>query len=86
MSLLFIAAHGRQKGAKMSTKTKVTLFKGGTKETTLPISQIKVPDLWHVAAALRETGKVADGPGCADLILNCWHIAGALHQHIIKSP
>ncbi|GAJ09382.1 unnamed protein product [marine sediment metagenome] len=66
----------------MASDEMVTLFKGGTEETTLPISKVNIPDLWHIAETIRSQGKVADGPGCCDLILNCWHIAGALKQHI----
>lgn len=66
----------------MASDEMVTLFKGGTRETTLPISEVDIPDLWHIAEALRSQGKVAYGSACADLILNCWHIAGALKQHI----
>ena len=66
----------------MASDEVVTLFKGGTKETPLPISEVDIPDLWYIAEALRKSGKVANGPGCADLILECWHIAGALRQHI----
>lgn len=69
----------------MARNTKVTLFKGGTKEKTVKISEVQIPNLWHIAQAIRENGKVQDGPGCAELILECWHIAGALKRHIEES-
>ena len=69
----------------MANKTKVTLSKGGTGEKTLPISQVKIPDLWHIAGAIEKTGKVADGPGCAALILECWSRAHDFKRHIQES-
>lgn len=69
----------------MAWNTKVTLFKGGTREKTLPISHVCIPNLWHIAEAIRTNGKVADGPGCAKIILEAWHIAGALRRHIEES-
>ena len=66
----------------MSNETKVTLNKGGSEEKTLPISQITIPDLWHIAEAIRKNGKVADGPGCAALILECWNLAHDLKNHV----
>ena len=69
----------------MASKTKVTLNKGGSKKKTIPISQVEIPDLWHIAEAIRKDGKVADGPGCADLILECWSRAHDLKRHIQES-
>jgi len=66
----------------MANETKVTLNKGGTKEMTVPISQVRIPNLWHIAEAIRKNGKVADGPGCAKLILECWNLAHDLKNHI----
>lgn len=68
----------------MSTQTKVTLFKGGTKEHTVRAGAVVIPDLWHIAQAIKERGKLKNGPACAEMILDCWHIAGALRQHIIE--
>ena len=69
----------------MANETKVTLNKGGSKETTMPISQVNIPDLWHIAEAIKRNGKVADGPGCADLILRCWNRAHDFKRHIQES-
>jgi len=66
----------------MARDTKITMSKGGMKEQIVPIKDIVIPDLWHIAMAIERTGKVADGPGCADLILECWHIAHFLKSHI----
>ena len=38
-------------------KIMVTLFKGGLNEKTLPIDEVIIPDLWHIAQAVKE-GKV----------------------------
>jgi len=69
----------------MANDTIVTLSKGGSKEATKPISKIEIPDLWHIAEAIRKTGTVADGPGCASLILECWHKALDFKRHIEES-
>ena len=69
----------------MSNETKVTLSKGGTGEKTKTISQVNIPDLWHIAEAIRKNGKVADGPGCAELILECWSRAHDFKRHIQES-
>ena len=66
----------------MSTLTKVTLAKGGTEERVVRAGDIIIPDLWHIAEALIKTGQVADGPGCADSILQCWHLCHDLKRHI----
>lgn len=69
----------------MSNETIITLYAGGTEERNLPVSKITIPDLWHIAEAIRQHGRVADGPGCADLILECWQIAHGLKRHIQES-
>ena len=66
----------------MANDAKVTLNKGGTEKKVVPISDVKIPDLWHIANTIRENGKVADGPGCAELILECWSRAHDLKRHI----
>lgn len=69
----------------MANNTKVVLSKGGSHQKTVPASEINIPDLWHIAEALRKNGQVADGPGCADLILECWNHAHGLKRHIVES-
>ena len=66
----------------MAATTKVTLNKGGSEEKTIEIGKLSIPDLWHIAEALRKKGKVANGPGCATAILICWSIANDLRRHI----
>lgn len=68
----------------MSNQTIITLSKGSDAEHQLPISQIIIPDLWRTANEIRDTGKVIDGPGCAEAILECWHIAHDLKNHIVS--
>jgi hypothetical protein len=73
----------------MAKDTKVTLFKGGTREVTIPVSEVAIPDLWHITQALRD-GSVSslNSKQCenaCEMILDCWHIAGALKVHIEKS-
>lgn len=54
---------------------KVTLSKGGTMERTVEVSEIIIPDLWHIA--LNQESKEAK-----DAILEVWHIAHDLKRHI----
>jgi hypothetical protein len=35
----------------------VTLSKGGTEERTVKISQVIIPDLWHIAQSLDDEDK-----------------------------
>jgi len=69
----------------MAATTKVTLNKGGSEEKTVSISKVVIPDLWLIAEALREKGKVHDGPGCATAILECWGLAHDFKRHIEES-
>jgi hypothetical protein len=65
----------------MTDKT-ITLFKGGTAEITLRPSQIEIPDLWHIAMALKtEKGY---GPQACDAILKTWHLAHGLRKALIE--
>lgn len=70
----------------MSSKTKVTLFKGGMREHTIEAGKIQIPDLWHIAGAIRKGKKIQNKTACREAILNCWFIAGALREHIITQP
>lgn len=70
----------------MSLTTQITLAKGGEEEMTVPLSQLIVPDLWHIAQALNSDGRVSDGAACARDILTCWHMAHDLHNHIAGQP
>lgn len=70
----------------MSSKTKVTLFKGGTKQCEVEASKIVIPDLWNIAQAIGEKEDLENPKACRDAILNCWHICGGLREHIINQP
>lgn len=70
----------------MSSETKVTLFRGGTKQLTLEAGKVIIPDLWHIAEAIRQGKKLKNKTACCEAILNCWHICGALREHIINQP
>jgi len=70
----------------MAKKTLVTLSKGGTKERTVPVSEIEIPDMWHISQAVRRTQEIALSQKAADLILEVWHLAHDLKKHIEESP
>lgn len=62
----------------MAKDTQVILNKGGTKERTAEISKITVPDLWGVYITLLD----ADDIDRAKMVLECWHLAHSLKNHI----
>lgn len=70
----------------MSNKTEVTLFRGGAEERTLPAEEIVIPDLWDISEAIRQGVGFTNPEVRANAIVECWHIAGALLQHIKDSP
>lgn len=70
----------------MSSKTKITMSRGGTDEHELPVSEIKIPDLWHIASALRCDKRIDSGSKSAGMVLKCWGIAHDLKNHIISQP
>lgn len=53
----------------------IVRHKGGTAQKTVPISQIVVPDLWHIAQAELDLD-------CRRAILETWHLAHDLKRHI----
>lgn len=68
------------------SKTTVTIFKGGSKERTLPINELRIPDLWHLACWLGENeGTVPNGKLASELVLETWHIAHDLKRHISEA-
>lgn len=73
------------KGSIMANDTKVTLSKGGSKERTLPISQVHIPDLWHIAEKIRTDGLNPPGTECAGLILEVWNLCHDFKRHIQES-
>ena len=68
----------------MKKETEVILSKGGTAEKTVSISQIAIPDMWHIAETIRKRCSIANPEATADQILKCWHLAHSLHRHISK--
>ena len=56
----------------------VTLHKGGSKEVTLDISRVEIPNLWDIAMGLIDAGRTEE----SDMVLECWHIAHNLKLHI----
>ncbi len=58
--------------------TSITLSKGGSKERTVCLQALEIPDLWHVAKSgycLRDDDR--------DKVLEVWHIAHDLKRHRI---
>jgi hypothetical protein len=50
---------------------RITRAKGGTGERSVGLAEIRIPDLWHLASALKEAG-------CGEQsgeVLECWHLA-----------
>jgi hypothetical protein len=58
----------------------VTLFKRGTKETTLPIRDVKIPDVWKALEALVDVINHDDPRH--DAILVTWHTAHSLKERL----
>ena len=61
--------------------TQITLNKGGKAEQIIDSSQIDVPDLWHLALSLWDAGNKIGSRA----VLECWHLAHSLKQHIQES-
>jgi len=61
-----------------------TRSKGGTAEREEIISQIQVPDLWHMISHVRDgvTLVPAYRTQIADAMLECWHLAHDLKRHL----
>ena len=61
---------------------KVTLNPGGTHEKTVDISEIQIPDLWHIAQALKSKKSAPTAVAAGDDVLEVWHLAHSLKKHI----
>jgi len=61
-----------------------TRSKGGTAEREEIISQIQVPDLWHMISHVRDgvTLVPAYRTQIADAMLECWHLAHDMKRHL----
>lgn len=69
----------------MKIEKMITLSKGGTKERNVPINQVEIPDLWHIAQVIKTSKDFRSGEETADLILKCWYLAHDLRKHIQES-
>lgn len=70
----------------MSNQTEITLSKGGTAERKITMSQLQIPDLWGLTQNIRQNSKIEQAGLCADKILECWHLAHDLKNHIESQP
>ena len=69
----------------------ITLNPGAPSEITAEPGAIPIPDLWHIAQELKQTGAtvyVLEGADiveklAGDYILDCWNLAHALRRYII---
>ncbi len=59
------------KGANMNSSNIVIRCPRGTDRREVPLDQIQVPDLWHVARYLEAKHEKR----AADAVLECWHLA-----------
>jgi len=61
-----------------------TRSKGGTAEREEIISQIQVPDLWHIIIGIREGTKVpkAHRDAVADAVYEAWTLAQDMRKHL----
>ena len=69
----------------MSNETMITLSRGGDEERTLPISEVYIPELYHIARDVRLNSKLINANVCSEVILLVWHIANDLKRHIVES-
>ncbi len=72
---------------RKAKKVMVTLFRGGTDEKTIPIEEVEIPDLWHIAQRVR-TGRYMELPYrkiAYKLIIQTWHTASWLKDHIQRN-
>ena len=61
----------------------ITLAKGGKDERTVNISQVHIPDLWHIAQHLDDIGiKTQGGELAGDLVRQVWHLAHDLKREL----
>ena len=83
----------------MPNTTNSPSIKLGT-DRVVEVNDIQIPDLWHVAQALKkyegydlfaEGRGVIDGPKAGERVLECWHLVHDLlryikEQHGIATP
>lgn len=85
VAMLSTSFHGDH---DMADASMVTLFRGGTRETTVDIADVQLPDVWKIVERLEEHFLAEGCPSSwlrdRKAILDCWHIAGALKKHVQK--
>lgn len=54
----------------MDKPDKIIRSSQGTMRLVVPLSEVKIPDLWHIAEALDEEGRTE----ASEQILECWHL------------
>jgi|TARA_B110000263_G_scaffold249899_1_gene269135 hypothetical protein len=61
-----------------------TRSKGGTAEREELISQIEVPDLWHLIQAMKQGTTISkkEGQRLVASIEECWHLAHDMKRHM----
>lgn len=69
-------------------KKQVTLARGGSKEKTVDIDKINIPDMWHLASWLRNGDSAnlskEQRETQAEWLLKTWHIAHDFKRHIAE--
>tara|TARA_Y100000310_G_scaffold104459_1_gene102764 strand:- start:493 stop:729 length:237 start_codon:yes stop_codon:yes gene_type:complete len=60
----------------------ITRAAGGSEERQVPCGQIQIPDLWHLVGWLRRQNMGQR----AEEVLEAWHIAHDLQNHILHQP
>ncbi len=63
------------------TITAINTCAGLDKREDVPIENIRIPDLWHIASRLREQGDTI----AADQIFYTWHIAHDMLNTILSN-
>lgn len=63
----------------------ITICKGGTKERQVPINELEIPDLWHIAQLSDLRPYSMNGRAIKEMLLDCWHIAHSLKFHIMEN-
>jgi hypothetical protein len=71
----------------------ITIHKGGTGEHTVKVSELVIPDLWHVAMFFNDQAEKHandhDSPFACNrmkmfeqMVLECWHLAHAMKDQL----
>jgi hypothetical protein len=58
----------------------VVLAAKGTARRVVRLRDVEIPDLWHIACALRKDRRY--GPSAADAVLACWYLAHDLKRNL----